>query len=230
MAHLKWLTVIGFNLHNLHLFTEKELDELDSHAARQRNPGFYSLLVAFERGAHRQTAPDLRTASVQLVSRAGARVIMAEIYLQEAVSALAKFNKHRDRIYVITRDDGVRQIRFARLADFAPQNALEQAFSSVIKRSPQYREVAARVDALGDRLAVGQEQASEALAYLNDVASRYAEEFERYHPGAPHPKPRFTTSEINRLEQQAIRDADPAQRARYSAYICEAWGFNRDGK
>jgi hypothetical protein len=211
-------------------FTLDELKELDTVASRLRDPDFYRTLVELERQY------DARTDERELVSidkragRAEARAILAEINLRESDSYLARFREHRDRIDLIVNDDGGRNLALARLAEVERKARLERVFRSWFVEDNHHREVAAAVEANGQKLAAERQKASEAHAFLVNEARNREEELARANPGRPLPDPRFTDWEISRLELHAAKEADPSFKAKYEELYLKALEQERDGR
>jgi hypothetical protein len=205
----------------------QNLRQLEAHAERLFDPASWLTLARLERDfdarAHGAGQP-----RPERTGRALAREIMAEIGLREAEAAREKFHSQRERVDVIIRDDGAREITLGRLADVEPRGPLAYLLRPLLARGEGYREVSAAVAAQADRLDARCEQAGRAYKTLRAVAREYAQEYEQAHPGEMLPRPAFMPSEISRLEQQAARESDPAMKARYEALSRDALGDARD--
>ncbi|MCI0389231.1 MAG: relaxase MobL [Acidobacteria bacterium] len=210
-------------------FTLDELKELDTLASRLRDPDFYRTLTELE-GQY-----DARTDERELVSldkragRAQARAILAEINLRESDSYLARFQEHRDWIDLIVNNDGGRIVTLARLADVERKAPLERAFRRWFVEDDRHREVAAVVEAHGQKLAAERQKASEVHAFLVNEARNREEEFALTNPGRPLPDPRFTDWEISKLELHAAKEADPILKAKYEQLYLEALEREHEG-
>ncbi|MGE0133442.1 MAG: hypothetical protein AB7U82_35650 [Blastocatellales bacterium] len=204
------------------LFTEQDLRELETHAARRHDPAFYRTLTTIEREHDARSRCDPKESARERFSRASARELMAGIEVRESETRLERFNERRTQMMVITKEGSGTKITIARLADVEPKSPLEQLFKPLLTRSEKYQRVAAAVERYGERLHQQHEQNQAAFAVLADAARSYEQDFVRLNPGQPNPRPQFTAREISRLELQIIKENDPALREQYVKLYHEA--------
>jgi hypothetical protein len=204
------------------LFSMQELKELDTAASRLRDPEFHRTLAELEREYDARTDHRELSSVTKRAGRAVARVSLAEISLRESELNLERFNERRELIDVIVKDDGGRNIAIARLADVDPPAPLEQLFRPLIVPDNRRSEIAAAVEAHGQRLLDQHEKASASYAFLIEEARAHEEDFSRAYPGRPLPTPRFTHWEISKLELHAARETDPSLKAKYEALYGQA--------
>jgi MobL relaxases len=210
------------------LFSVYDLKELESAASRLHHPTVYRTLAELERNFDARTDQREQVSVTGRTSRARARAILGEISLRESELNLDRFNERRELIDVIANDDGRREMTIARLADFERRSPLEHLFHPSKTHNNRHRDVAAAVNAYGERLIEQQEKASASYTILIDEARAYEEEFSRLHPEGSLPHPRFTPWEISKLELHAAKEPDPSLRARYEMLYFEALKNERD--
>jgi hypothetical protein len=206
----------------------QDLRQLEAHAERLSHPAFWLTLARLERDSDARVYGAGQPPLPERTGRALAREVMAEIGLREAEAAREKFHSERERVDVVVRDDGGREIALGRLADVEPRGPLAHLLRPLLARGEGYRGVSAAVAAQAVRLDARCEQAGRTYEALRAVAREYAQEYEQAHPGEMLPRPAFMPSEISRLEQQAARESDPAMEARYEALSRDALGEARD--
>ncbi len=211
-------------------FTLEELKELDTAASRLRDPDFYRALAELERQYDARSDEREMASADKRVGRAQARAILAEINLRESDSHLARFNEHRNRIDVIARDDGGRNITLARLADVEKDAPLARAFRRLVAEDDRHREVSTAVEAYGQRLATEHGKAEEIHNFLASEARKHEEDLARTKPGSPAPGPRFSNWEISRLELHAAKEADPVLKAKYEGLYRDALEHEHEGR
>ena len=204
------------------LFTEQDLRELETHAARRHDPELYRTLTTIEREHDARSRRDPKEIAHEQFSRASARELMAGIEVRESEARLERFNERRTQIMVITQEGRGPEITLARLADVEPKSPLEQLLKPLLTRSEKYQRVAAAVERYGERLHQQHEQNQAAFAVLTEAARNYEQDFVRLNPGQPNPHPQFTAREISRLELQIIKENDPALREYYAKFYHEA--------
>ncbi|MBS1789651.1 MAG: hypothetical protein JST85_18145 [Acidobacteria bacterium] len=204
------------------LFTEQDLRELETHAARRHDPAFYRTLMTIEREHDARSRRDPKEIARERFSRASARELMAGIELRESEARLERFNERRAQMIVIMQEGRGPEITLSRLADVEPKSPLEQLLKPLLTRSEKYQQVAAAVERYGERLQQQREQNQAAFAVLADAARSYEQDFVRLNPGQPNPRPQFTAREISRLELQIIKENDPALREHYAKFYHEA--------
>ncbi|MGH9839049.1 MAG: hypothetical protein ACREEM_09715 [Blastocatellia bacterium] len=210
------------------IFTEQEMKELAVHADRRRDSQFYLELRQLERDRDARLLGGIPFVFADHVSQAKARTVMAGIAVREAQTALQRFADQRDQMTVIVKDDGGRNIRLGRMTDVRPRTPLEQLFRPLIERSETYREVVAAVEAYGNRLQQRGEEAAASHAILKEDAREQEQEFARWNPKQPMPRPQFTAWEIGRLELHAAKETDLALREQYEQLYREAIADRRD--
>jgi MobL relaxases len=209
-------------------FSVNDLKELDTAASRLHDPAVYRSLAELERDFDARTDQQEQVSVAQRAGRARARAILAEISLRESELNLDRFNERRELIDVITNDDGRREITIARLADVERRSPLEHLFRPSNTHDNRHRDVAAAVEAYGERLIEQQQKASANYTFLIDEARANEEEFTHLHPERSLPHPRFTPWEISKLELHAAKEPDPSLRARYEKFYFEALENERD--
>jgi hypothetical protein len=203
-------------------FTEQDLRELESHAARRHDPQFYRTLARIEREYDVRSRRDPKEIARERFSRASARETMARIELRESEARVERFNERCGQMMVIVKEGSGMDITLARLADVEPKSPLEHLFRPLLTRSEKYAAVTAAVRTYGESLHQRQEENKAAFAVLADIAKSYEQEFVRLNPGLPLPQPQFTAREISRLELQIIKENDPALREQYTKLYREA--------
>ncbi len=204
------------------LFTEQDLRELDTHAARRHDPVFYRTLTTIEREHDARSRRAPKEIARERFSRASARELMAGIEVRESEARLERFNERRTQMMVITQEGRGPEITLTRLADVEPKSPLEQLFKPLLTRSEKYQQVVAAVEKYGERLHQHHEQNQAAFAVLAEAARSYEQDFVRLNPGLANPRPQFTAREISRLELQVIKESDPALREQYAKLYHEA--------
>ena len=209
------------------IFTETEMKELAAHADRRRDPGFHRELSKLERD-HDAQVFGIPMIFADRVGRAKAREAMASIAVREAQVASQRFADQRSQMTVIVKDDGGRNIQLGKLADVEPRTPLEQLFRPLIERSERYRLVVVAVEEHGNRLQQRLEQATESQAMLRADARDHEQEFSRWNPNQPLPRPQFTAWEVGRLEQHAMKETDPTLREQYEQLYRETIADRRN--
>ncbi len=199
------------------LFTLEELKELDTTASRFRDAEFHCTVSNLERQYDARTDQRELSSTTKRTERALARASLAEINLRESELNLERFNERRGLIDVIVNDDSGRKITIARLADIPPPSPLEQLFRPLIAADNRRTEVAAAVEAYGQRLLEQHEKALASHYFLTAEAREREQEFSRENSGRSLPNPRFTSWEVSKLELHAAKETDPALKAKYEA-------------
>lgn len=203
-------------------FGERELKQLDAHAARRNEPELYQALARLERASTQSSKEEKRDAFIRHTSRAQARAILAEMSLREAERNLAEFRERREWLMLVVQDDGEREISVARLADIVPRAPLAQLFPAVYRHSEQYHQITTALEAHGTHLLEQRELAEANSTLLKTLEKEATEEYKRNYPDRQLPRPVFTPWEVGRLEFHAANERDPVQRARYEAIYREA--------
>ncbi len=203
------------------IFSEQEMKELAAHADHRRDPQFHRELSKLE-CEHDTRLFGIPTIFADRVSRAKAREVMAGIAVREAQMASRRFAERQDQTTVIVKDDGGRNVQLGRLADVQPRTPLEHLLRPLIERSERYRLVVAAVEEHGHRLDQRLENAAAGHAILLADAREHEQEFSRWNPNQPLPRPQFTAWEIARLELHATKETDPALHEHYEQLYREA--------